>query len=368
MTSLTMQELGKKMHEKGVREVIFVHGTAVGNDPLDIFNDPTFFGSLSQTAVDRINALFGKPMIDNLIDAIKEKTKESINNTLKDVGNYSPSYVKKFSEKLGNGICEDNKSSLPDWGSGNSHIARLEGAVTLAATIAQSIDKKSIQPDKRILLIGHSHAGQLFALLTIFLEGGSVANELLEFVKKHKIGRFEQINKHLETIKTVWLDFVTFGTPVRYKYAKYNKFRLLPVINHRSNSRLDLMAILNVEDGDYVQQWGTEGTNLPKLNPDAKALEDELSKILNNAGFDLSVALKKAARSARNQPVGRDEVQYLNNSAVAKNVLIDYEDARSADNHDSFYCVKKVFGHGIYTTEEQMLRNTQIIVDHLYKN
>ncbi|MDC8446690.1 MAG: hypothetical protein LV471_12310, partial [Nitrosomonas sp.] len=116
--TLPMQQLGEKMYTKGVREVIFVHGTAVGNDPLDIFNEPNFFHPLDPAIEESVNALLGGILNDNLIDTIKGKIKEYINNTLSDFGNYSPNYVTKFGKALGNGICEHNTPFV--WGGGNS--------------------------------------------------------------------------------------------------------------------------------------------------------------------------------------------------------------------------------------------------------
>ncbi len=363
-----MIKLGENLYKNNVREIIFVHGTAVGNDPLDIFNSPVFSNPLTEEGSKLLKAIsdmsLGFDLPDflhiDLIDKTKDIIKLAIDNTLGDVGNFSPEYVRKFGEAIGHGICEGNSPFV--WSSGNTHSARLEGTVRLAEMLAQSIKNKKILTKDRILLIGHSHAGQLFALLTIFLQGSNVADKLSAIINEK--GWDDQFNKNLESIKDVFLDFVTMGTPVRYRWGQYSKFRLLPIINHRSNSRLDLKAIYNVEDGDYVQQWGTEGTNLPNIDVNEKNLSD----ILQNAGFDLSVALSNAAKSASKYPIDRQEAQFQNGIKVVENCLLDYGDKRPENNNDPLYCVQKVFGHGIYTTEEKMQFNTEIIVESFYSD
>lgn len=362
MPSTTMEEIGQRMYQHGVRDVIFVHGTAVGNDPLDIFNDVESFKLIHSTN-SIINTFVNNPLTKRFEKELKRELKEFIDTHLDDVGNYTQEYVKDFGEQIGNVIRLD---SVPfTWGGGNSHRARLQAAFDLAARLASRINdtEKLIEENERILLIGHSHAGQLFALMTIFLQGEELAEKLFRVSDEHRVDDVSQLQDNLKIIKTVYLDFATFGTPVRYKWARYNRFRLLPVINHRSNSKLDIKAIFNVEDGDYVQQWGTEGTNMPSPHP----AEDELSTILENQGFGLLKALQNAAKSYGYSPIGRPEHQYIGgNGIVAKNLLIDYGDQRPTGDDDFFYCVKKVFGHGIYTTKEKMQFNTKLIANHFY--
>ena len=59
------------------------------------------------------------------------------------------------------------------WDGQNNHIGRLEAIPDLVQKIADS-------KGNRTLLIGHSHAGQLFALITLFLEQKEKGDVLFE--------------------------------------------------------------------------------------------------------------------------------------------------------------------------------------------
>lgn len=157
-------------------------------------------------------------------------------------------------------------------------------------------------------------------------------------------------------IKNVYLDFVTFGTPVRYKWGSYDRFRLLPVINHRANSTFK--GVPAVKDGDYVQQWGVEGTDLPS---DAVVDNNKLNGILGN-GFGPSAFIASLNDKERRQPM------YWTGKAACENVLVDYRDSYQGLLPVPLptYSIGKVFGHGIYTTEKAMLFNINLIVKNWY--
>ena len=131
-------------------------------------------------------------------------------------------------------------------------------------------DIKNPSRNERILLIGHSHAGQLFALLTTFLEEKEM--DLMETnLKDSKIWQLAeaveldkdiiQLKENLKKIDKVYLDIVTFGTPPRYQWGtptrkgQETNYRLLNVINHRHET-VSIFGLLNTREGDYVQQLG----------------------------------------------------------------------------------------------------------------
>ncbi|MEQ1530465.1 MAG: hypothetical protein ABL925_14215, partial [Methylococcales bacterium] len=320
-----MKKYGEILKQRGVSQVIFVYGTFVGNDPFG------FVDSLSKL-----------PNLDTQIsNKLKEINQQTADWQTKDEGNYTNAYVKKFCEAIGNDICNENDRLK--WGSGNYHKARLDGSIHLAQQLANRINDKKIGQDKTILLLGHSHAGQLFALLTTFLEGKDTAQALYEFMDKCKelSQKKLQLLKDIETIKTVNLDFVTFGTPVRYSWGKYSKFHLLSVINHRSNSQIE--GIFTIKDGDYVQQWGGEGTDVPA--PDLND-ENELSKILDDKGMETNLEIlddKYKTIEPRETPRHRGD------SKEHKNISIDYKD--NLQCADPIYSKQKLFGHAVYTNE-----------------
>jgi hypothetical protein len=336
------QNLGKKLSDNKVREVYFVHGTFVGKDPLGFFNllskvVPEM--SLIQKGIDVFEKIAG----ENIPDLI-----------LGDVGNYTEEYVADFSANIGHGLSSPANRFI--WSSGNYHRARLDATLELAVVLAETIAKQGIKADERILLIGHSHAGQVFALLTQFLANTLMSNALLNHLRinPHKSITLEQLDSALQNIRTPNLDIVTFGTPVRYTWGKYPKFRLLPVINHRHDSELD--GVQTIRDGDYVQQWGVEGTD---TSPQTNLIEEnELSAIIQDRGNDIKAFLASYKDHSRRFP------KHADGTPVTENVYVDYKDNKETLN--PLYCVENVFGHGVYTTKKAMLFNTQLIVEKFY--
>jgi hypothetical protein len=335
---------GNILKKNNVRHVLLVHGTFVGDNALGFFDLLEPIEKKLTGSTDKTNTL-------------KNLEKSLVGVIAKDLGNYTPGYAKIFSDALDHEVtCE-----LFTWGSGNYHLARLKGAVELAQELANLITQKNIETTEKILLLGHSHAGQLFALLTTFLENGKRAQQLYTIMGKSKqLGKKEELLSNLDKIKTVNLDIVTFGTPVRYSWGEYDKYRLMAIVNHRPpGSQASIPGVLSTEGGDYIQQWGAEGTDL--LPPDEKELNDQLDAILDK-GRDISLLIESLKHTDRKQP------HNANGKTIGKTLLVDYKDNASLLEHlDITHCVKTLFGHGVYTEMRAMLFNTDIIVDNLYK-
>ena len=195
---------GSVLKNHKVRQVLLVHGTFAGNNALGIFD--------ILLPVEQI--LSGSTV---LVDKLKEVGKGLIDDLVKDIGNYTPEYETALNDGLENGIfCERFI-----WGSGDFHLARLQGTLELAKRLALNITERNIQDGERILLMGHSHAGQLFALLTALLEGGEKAEQMYGVIdKSSRLGSKSDWLGYLKIIKPVILDIVTFGTPVRYAWGE----------------------------------------------------------------------------------------------------------------------------------------------------
>jgi hypothetical protein len=253
------------------------------------------------------------PILPELIQGLKQGQKKLTDLIARDEGNYTHEYAQNLCNSLGNDIC-DIKDNF-EWGSGDYHFARLDGALKLAQRIAEKFTEKQISNDDRVLLLGHSHAGQVFALLTTLLEDGEKGKQIKKIIMTSNIvsdERKKRFQGDLDTIKGVFLDFVTFGTPVRYQWGKYDKWRVLPVINHRSDSTIS--GIPSVRDGDYVQQWGVEGTDLPS---DTLADNKLLDSILDD-GLNPGALIGNLNEKGRRQP------KYWDGSLVHENILVDY--------------------------------------------
>jgi hypothetical protein len=321
-----------------VRLLLLVHGTFAGDDALGLFE------------------LF-EPINNKLATRLKNKGKKLLNRLVDDLGNYTPAYADALHHALAI-PCE-----LFVWGSGNFHLARLEGAIKLAHSLSEKITQHQILDNERILLFGHSHAGQLFALLSHFLADDDIAQRLYEVMEKDAELKAAKntLVEDLEIIKKVHLDIVTFGTPIRYVWGKYAKFRLMAIVNHRSNVRFS--GLLGTRDGDYVQQWGEQGTDI--LPPfDKLSLNDELDTILDK-GRDVSLLADSVKRATRRQ------AKYDDGSLVGQTILINYRDNAAFSIYllNPFtvpHSIKTLFGHGIYTQNSTMLFNMSIVVNHWY--
>jgi len=318
--------------------VLLVHGTFVGDDPLGISN-------------------MLEPINKTLADTLRKKQKALINDLAKDIGNYTSEYREALSNTLSI-PCE-----LVTWSSGNYHLARLKGVVELAQILARKVSAGKIQSDNRILILGHSHAGQLFALLTSFLANDQRAQRLYAIMNKYGELREdkEELIKGIEKINGTNLDFVTFGTPVRYAWGEYEKFRLMAIVNHRSNVRLS--GLLSTRDGDYVQQWGVEGTDMLPEGIEG-AINDEFDTVLDE-GRAVSLLINNLKREERRNP------KYTNGQIVTETFLVNYKDNAQFPilflNPFSIpHCIKTLFGHGVYTRESVMLFNMNTIVKNLY--
>ena len=158
----------------------------------------------------------------------------------------------------------------------------------------------------------------------------------------------------MEVIKKINLDFVTFGTPIRYSWGEYEKSRLMAVVNHRSNVRPS--GILSTRDGDYIQQWGVEGTDMQS--------NDEFDAILDK-GKNISLVKTNFKREKRSDP------KYANGNIVSESFFVNYKDNRSfplffLNPFTVPHSVKTLFGHGVYTKKSTMLFNMNMIINNWY--
>ncbi len=334
-----MRNFGQRMNEKGVCLIYFVHGTFAGDSPLG-------FVKLFDQKHSSFGALCKKFTKEYIVDIV-----------LGDCGNYAKKYVELFEKAIDNKIC----CKRPIWSSEDNHVGRLIAAMELVKTIAKDIEHPKInRQKKRILLQGHSHAGQLFALISNFLFSSSPeVGKLCDIALNSKRGKhISKFDESLQAVKQHSLDFVTFGTPPLYKWAAANDYRLLNIINHRGYSdhkhlaNVDLctrMFYLNfplTKDGDYVQQFGITGSDLPTIA--GRDIKEQLSEIFGKK-TGLIGWLKKTKIKMRVPSHG-------------KTILVDYKD----NNTYLPNCHKTLLGHGVYTRFEKMLFNTKLIVDEMY--
>ncbi len=340
-----LKKLGKFFQQKGVIALYLVHGTFVGNDPFG-------FAFLLQS-------LF--PHIDKkLIQAIHKMSLKQNEFLYKDLGHYSKHYVRLLRHAFPDSL----KIKRFIWSSENHHVARLKGAIRLVKRLSKDLCSKipHQQPSQKpiILLLGHSHAGQIFALLSHFLANSAYTEPLLRVLMPYGEQRF-RFRKKLRCLRHFLFDVTTFGTPPRYTWVLSSHFRLLNIINHRGHPYLgappfgicwrgECSGLLTTKNGDYIQQWGISGTDaLLASNPADQKANEKLDELLGK-GSDLVRWAKWVKLRMRVPHFGFT-------------YLVDYRD----DSKIFPNGFKTLFGHGIYTRYDTMLFNLQLIKGFFFK-
>ena len=250
----------------GVREVVLVHGTFMGDDP---FGTSAVLRTIARSA-----GLLEGPLV-TLADILQEKMKSLVDGLAQDVGNYTAEYRDAFLQLVGG----DPMVRLlqPTWTGQNHHLARADLAVRLLC----QLDDMQLMLDETVLFWGHSHAGNAFAILSNLLanDRSSVAN-FFTAAGQEDAGRWGRARQILESgpspfpwAKSVL--FAAFGTPVRYGWDTGGYQDLLHVLHHRQNDNGDeflaqpmfpaqsLNDMLTAKYGDWVQAFGIAGTDVP---------------------------------------------------------------------------------------------------------
>jgi hypothetical protein len=321
-----MKEVGARMRGAGLRLVLFAHGSFVGDDPLAV-------ASLIDDAV---------PLFPDIARKIRGLTRAHLSRLLGDLSNFSTEYVRAFAQATGVEALEFT------WSGENHHAARVQGAVRLARAAALH-GGGALRSGDRVLLVGHSHGGQLFALLSQILGRSSGYEELVAAAaaRGEDVGALDD---HLSVLRRCGIDVVTFGTPLRYTWARAAGFRLLHIINHRGAEAHapSLRGVLHTRQGDYVQQLGAHGSDFPALTANERAMNARLDRVLGD-GSSLRAWLRSVSRGLRVSPEGQT-------------VLVDYGDVGGALPN----FLSSGLGHAAYTRREAMLFHANLIADHFY--
>jgi len=257
-----MQRVGEVLRRANVGAVYLVHGTFVGADALGVLAELARIFPSAGVAVRRV--------IKRIVDKVAGEA-----------GNYTPGFARCFEEAIN----AESESPIPvrlfHWSSENHHLGRADGAVRLIAELTS----RKLPPTQRILLWGHSHAGNVFALISNLLAGNVEAvDRFFEaggiYYRWPVVGCVdvpvwtrvrELLAKAVSPLAGIPLDMVTFGTPIRYGWSSDGYANLLHFINHRPSEGLPeyrapfppkVDDVLSAADGDYIQQLGIAGTNV----------------------------------------------------------------------------------------------------------
>jgi hypothetical protein len=252
----------------------------------------------------------------------------------------------------------------------NHHISRADAAVRLIDALAESAAVQSAASDQRTLLLAHSHGGNALAIVSNLL--GADAEGRVEFFDAARVfhgdaedvardvsawRRVEQLlSEPSHPIRSMRLDMVTFGTPVRYGWDTAGCAKLMHVTNHRPGREdathatrypPNLWRLLLGKEGDFIQQVGVAGTNLPPLPIAWKTfLADRRLGRLLERGLPRHWIRQRLKHGMRVPHEGTT-------------LLIEYEDPDRLP-------FRHLLGHAVYTRSRWMALHCELIAKHFY--
>ena len=258
-----MRTVGDMLRRAGVAAVYLVHGTFVGTDAL---------GVLSKL----------EPIAPSANQVFRRWKNAFLDAAIGESGNYTREMAKGFQDAMH----RDGAAVIPvhrfHWSSQNNHISRADAAVRLI----KELDGLNLPHGRRILLWGHSHAGNAFAIMTNLIAANDrVRRQFFRAARSYyrwpvcgcvDVPVWPWLQRRLEEqpgpMNGVKLDLVTFGTPIRYGWDTNGYSKLLHFVNHRPPDGRSPQGIpfpprweriLDAADGDYVQQLAIAGTDFP---------------------------------------------------------------------------------------------------------
>ncbi len=328
-----MGGLPEQLRDAGVAQITLVHGTFAGNDFLGMLREISRFSP-------------------RLSWAMKELGKHWIDQLSGEVGNYTSAYADCLSRLVNDGQRGTIAVKRFHWSGENHHLGRASGAISLL----DSIIAGPLKQEDRLMLLAHSHGGNLLAMVTLLMGCSKRSLELFfRAMRPHyraastepaERQRWEHVRSRLidDSRRTSFphLDIATFGTPLRYRFNLQTCENLLHFVQHRplipsepARSRLpkSLGEFATARGGDYVQHFGIGGTDFPHslLAWRSWRIERRLRKM-----FEPAVRLGNLKENLqRGHRVSLD----------GKTLLVDYAATPEKWN-------QKLFGHGVYTCRE----------------
>lgn len=342
-----MRLVGEAFRLANVAAVYLVHGTFFGRDA---------FGLLTSMA----------RIAPRMADTLRAWNKQVIDSVARDYGNFTRDFAQTWEAAM----TAPGQTPIPVrlfyWSSENNHLGRAEGAVQLL----HELHAQTFSAGSRVLLVGHSHGGNVLALLTNLIASDretrcaffKAARSYYYFALLRRVDLpiWEQVERLVcdqdEVLPGIHFDMATLGTPVRYGWDTSGCDHLVHFINHRSVPGLpeDRAIFPQTPDqlwtaayGDFVQQCGIAGTNLPPPIWAWRACDAEirLGRLLQTEEslFDLLARLKRGVRV----------------HADGQNLLVDYglRDETPAQH---------LFGHAVYTRKDWLLFHAEQIAERMY--
>ena len=372
-----------QLHSRlGIQRVLLVHGTFAGTDPFGIH-------AMMQNQVERTSPALQLALMP-VVERLKRRVKEFTDTVLDDIANYSEGFRTEFQKLVGDDPLVERLD--PTWGSENNHLARAELAMRLLCWL-DDCRLDGLEPGRdRVLMWGHSHAGNGFAILSNLLandrnslrdffdtvgdafgEAGDRARRILESgPSPHPLARSAV--------------FVTFGTPVRYGWDCDGFQQLLHVIHHRPFDaehpertvpaiivgcetdeesstfqavQQTVFDVLGARHGDWVQTFAIAGTD---FSTSVRKAENERLGLMLETGLGVPTPTELKERF----PVLCTRWKTATRlHADGCNLLVEFEPTRMTRFGPAH---QSIFGHGVYTRVEWLPAQLALIMDRLQRD
>ena len=254
--------VARQLRTAGVTEIKLIHGTFTGNDVTGLMR------MLSGIA----------PWFSS---GVMELSKRWLDQLVGEVGNFTDAYA----DLLADLVNADEQTQIRirrfHWSGENHHFGRALGAVSL---LDQLLDEQW-SGTERLLLLAHSHGGNLVAMMSLLLGGSqssreafvsAIDNHSKHFAENEQLPDWEKVRANLlddqRLLKLPQLDVVTFGTPLRYRWDTKVCKKLMHVVHHcalnadnpaKAEMPRSMSDVFNAAAGDYVQHIGISGTDFP---------------------------------------------------------------------------------------------------------
>lgn len=283
-------DVGETLRRLRVRHWFLVHGTFVGNDP---FGLAAKLDEMTESLPRMLRPLAQTLALESWGRVLRGINQRLGDKVMGETGSFRDDYLDDARSLLRTDAINVERF---DWSSGNDHFSRAEAAVKLFHRLT---DLPVDHAHDRLLLWGHSHAGNVFALLTnllandresvqaFFNAAGRIGQERAEW--KQAAERLASAPSPHPLARTLCL--VTFGTPVRYGWDRDGYARLLHVVQHRPVGGLDewlakpalpqtLDEVLGARHGDWMQSLGIAGTDLRPVDREIREAHRALGDLL----------------------------------------------------------------------------------------
>lgn len=342
-----MQKVGEALRRADVRAIYLLHGTFVGADA---------FGLLRQ--VSRLSETTGQ--------RLKRLQKQVLDKIAGEAANFTAGYAQSFEDAINTEATARIAIRRFHWSSENHHIGRCDAVVRLVDELASHEELRG----GRVLLWGHSHGGNVLALLGNLLAADpSTRREFFRAARSYyrwpvlgKVDmpawpRVEEMLGHDDhPLREIELDYVTLGTPVRYGWEVTNTTKLLHFIHHRPVDGLpadraafppDWEDLLHARHGDYLQQFAVAGTN---FTPVAWAWRSWMADVRLGRLLQSDIRRRDLLERLRSGIRAHDE---------GTSLLVDYGPAEG-------HIGQHLAGHAVYTRTEWLLFHAEEVAARFY--